>query len=91
MRDSSNAGSSEDIDTFVPDRQACKEFSITPMTGWRWDRDEKMIALGWPTPVTINGRKFRSRRQLEALKSALLQRAIHQRRTSADARAVACE
>jgi hypothetical protein len=30
----------------------------------RWDRDPRMIALGWPVPLVINGRNHRPRPKL---------------------------
>ena len=33
-------------DTLVPDPQVQKEFSVTAMSIWRWDRDPELIALG---------------------------------------------
>ena len=35
-------------DTLVPDPQVQKEFSVTAMSIWRWDRDPELIKLGWP-------------------------------------------
>ena len=43
----------DDIDEHVPDPQVCKEFNITAMTIWRWDRNPELIALGWPPPMYI--------------------------------------
>jgi hypothetical protein len=67
-------------DDLVPDPAICDEFSVSSMTIWRWDRDPKMIALGWPLPVYIRRRKFRSRNALEGFKNNLLQHAIAHRR-----------
>ena len=63
----------------IPDPQVVREFAITPMTCWRWDRDPRMIALGWPPPIKIRTRKFRSRRALEQFKKNLAERAIAER------------
>jgi hypothetical protein len=68
-----------DRDELVPDPVVLKEFSISAMCLWRWDRDE---ALGFPPPVRINQRKYRSRRALEAFKQALIQRALRERSES---------
>jgi hypothetical protein len=37
-------------DTLVPDPQVQKEFGVTAMSIWRWDRDPELIKLGWPPP-----------------------------------------
>ena len=71
----------EPIGELVPDPQVFKEFSITSMTGHRWDRNEELIALGWPPPIRIGQRKYRRRKALEDFKAALVRRAIGQRRT----------
>jgi hypothetical protein len=71
---------------FVPDPQVFKELHISPMTGWRWDRDPELIALGWPPPVYIRRRKFRVREKLETFKQALLSRAIKARGNVTDPR-----
>jgi hypothetical protein len=67
-------------DSLVPDRLVRAELNIAAMTSWRWDRDPKMISLGWPPPIRIGaGRKYRSRRMLEEFKANLVRRAIEQR------------
>jgi hypothetical protein len=68
-------------DTFVPDRVVRAELNISPMTAWRWDRDPAMADLGWPPVIRIGaqGRKYRSRNQLERFKDNMVQRAIAQR------------
>ena len=71
-------------DTLVPDPQVQKEFGVTAMSIWRWDRDPELIKLGWPPPIRIRSRKFRSRIALENFKRVMARRAIEQRaRTSA--------
>jgi hypothetical protein len=61
-------------DKYVPDVQVRAEFGgITPMTLHRWDRNPD---LGFPPPIDINGRKFRSRRMLEEFKERALRAAI---------------
>jgi hypothetical protein len=57
-----------DHDTLVPDPQVQKEFGVTAMSIWRWDRDLELIKLGWPPPIRIRSRKFRSRIALENFK-----------------------
>jgi hypothetical protein len=66
-------------DELVPDPQVGKELGVTLMTIWRWDRDPKMVALGWPPPVYIRKRKYRGRKLFEKFKSAALRRAIKTR------------
>jgi hypothetical protein len=60
-------------DTFVPDAQICREFGISRMTLCRWDVKPD---LHFPPPLVINGRKFRSRRMIEAFKTRALRAAI---------------
>ena len=55
-------------DELVPDPQVQREFGLTAMTFWRWDHDKALIEAGWPPPIRIRNRKFRSRRALEAFK-----------------------
>jgi hypothetical protein len=66
-------------DSLVPDPHVWIEFDITPMTGWRWDHDPAMAALGWPPPIGIRQKKYRSRKQLETFKANMLQQALAQR------------
>ena len=68
-----------DHDTLVPDLQVQKEFGVTAMSIWRWDRDPELIKLGWPPPIRIRSRKFRSRNALENFKRVMARRAIEQR------------
>jgi hypothetical protein len=63
-------------DELVPDTAVVKEFSITSMTLWRWDHD---LSLGFPPPVIIRKRKFRSRRALEEFKGRMIRTAIASR------------
>jgi predicted DNA-binding transcriptional regulator AlpA len=63
----------ETRDELVPDPEVCREFSITSMTLYRWDHDPE---LGFPPPVRIRKRKFRSRRALEAFKARMLAEAV---------------
>ena len=53
------------VDQLVPDPIVWKEFGVTPLTLYRWTRDE---ALGFPPVIKINRKNFRSRRALEAFK-----------------------
>jgi hypothetical protein len=61
-----------DGDRLIPDRDILAEFNINPMTLWRWDRDPRLAALGWPPPIRINRRKYRSQRQKEKFTAALI-------------------
>ena len=64
------------VDELVPDPQVRREFGgVSEMCTWRWDRDPKMAALGWPLPVRIGRRKYRSRKKIEACKANLLAQA----------------
>jgi hypothetical protein len=61
---------------FVPDTQVGREFNVTAMTLWRWDRDPVLESLGWPKPIKIRKRNFRCRHSLEAFKERMLRRAL---------------
>lgn len=63
-------------DELVPDPAVCREFSITSMTLWRWDRDQE---LNFPPAIKIRSRNFRSRRLIEEFKARMLSAAIEQR------------
>jgi hypothetical protein len=67
-------------DELVPDPKIAKEFSVTLMTLWRWDRDP---TLQFPPPIKIRNRNFRSRAALEEFKARLLRRAIEARENAA--------
>jgi hypothetical protein len=58
-------------DELVPDPQVAREFNVTLMTLWRWDRDPRLAELGWEPPVKIRRRNYRRRRSLEKFKAAL--------------------
>jgi hypothetical protein len=60
----------------VPDPQVWREFNVSSMTLARWTADP---TLGFPPPLKINGRNFRSRRLLEKFKEDLLHKAIADR------------
>lgn len=70
-------------DELVPDPKVFQEFNISPMTGWRWDRDPELAGLGWPPPIQIRRRNFRSRQAIDAFKARLIERALEER-VSAD-------
>lgn len=64
-------------DSHVPDSKARQELGgLSRMCLWRWDRSADMRALGWPPPIELNGRKYRSRRALEEFKANLMRRAL---------------
>lgn len=63
-------------DHLVPDPQVWKELGISSMTGWRWTHDPE---LGFPGPVKIRNRNFRSRRALEDFKARMLRQSIASR------------
>ena len=81
---SSNAA--PEHDELVPDPHVQRELGITAMSIWRWDRDQTLIEAGWPPPIRIRNRKFRSRRALEAFKAGMASRAIAQRAKTGEAR-----
>ena len=51
-------------DELVPDPQVAREFNVSLMTLWRWDRDPKLAELGWEPPVKIRTRNYRRRRSV---------------------------
>jgi hypothetical protein len=68
-------------DALVPDGQVAVELgNISLMTIVRYDADPAMASLGWPPPIRLKQRKYRSRHALEAFKAALIRRAVEQRR-----------
>jgi len=58
-------------DELVPAPQVAREFNVTLMTLWRWDRDPRLAELGWEPPLKIRRRNYRRRRPLEKFKAAL--------------------
>lgn len=63
---------SEERDALVPDPVVWSEFGVCSMTGLRWTNDPEM---GFPPPIKIRGRNYRSRKALEAFKKKLLTQA----------------
>ena len=53
----------------VPDPIMRREFNVSPMTVWRWDRSP---SLGFPKAIVIRQRKYRLRHELEAFKTRLI-------------------
>ena len=70
-----NRSQRHDHEEFVPDPQVWREFGVTRQTLNRWDQDNK---LNFPPRVKIGAHNYRSRRQLEEFKAALLRAAIAQ-------------
>jgi hypothetical protein len=64
------------VDALVPDPQVAREFNVTLMTLWRWTNNPR---LGFPPPVKIQNRNYRSRRKLEIFKLNLVNEAIRAR------------
>jgi|HubBroStandDraft_6_1064221.scaffolds.fasta_scaffold2332601_1 hypothetical protein len=81
MLDHTTAFPDDAPDQLVPDPQVQKEFSVCAMTMDRWDKDPKMAELGWPPPIRIKIRKYRSRRLIERFKASLVKAAIAARAT----------
>lgn len=69
----------EQVDELVPDPKVAREFHTTLMGLWRWDNDPVLISRGWPPPVRIRNRKFRSRKGLEQFKATLMRQALEAR------------
>jgi hypothetical protein len=67
----------DEHDVLIPDHVFAEELGgVSRMTIHRWDRDPRMIELGFPARVMLNGRGYRSRQQTEKFKTALLRKAI---------------
>lgn len=61
-------------DQLVPDPIVAKEFGgISLMTLYRWTNDP---TLGFPPPVKIRTKNFRSRRAIEEFKTRLVQQGM---------------
>jgi hypothetical protein len=69
----------EQVGALIPDPDVFRDLSITSMTGWRWDRDPRMAALGWPPPIYRGRYKFRDSLQYQKFKANLLRQAIGRR------------
>jgi hypothetical protein len=64
-------------DQLVPDPIVAKEFGgVSLMTLYRWTNDPK---LGFPPPIKIRTKNFRSRRALEEFKARMMRGAITHR------------
>jgi hypothetical protein len=66
----------EDHDTWVPDTVVNEEFGISRMGLRRWTKDPR---LGFPPPIKIRTKNYRSRRALEQWKERMVQDAIRKR------------
>ena len=51
-------------DGFLSDRKVAEALDKHQKTLPRWDKSERLKALGWPQPVFINGRRHRPRPEL---------------------------
>ena len=65
-------------DTLVPDPQVQKEFGVTAMSIWRWDRDLELIKLGWPPPISFLPRRSLTRTVQQWSRDVTRQRARRQ-------------
>ena len=64
-------------DQLVPDPIVAKEFGgVSLMTIYRWTNDPE---LGFPPPIKIRTKNFRSRRAIEEFKARIMRTAIKQR------------
>jgi hypothetical protein len=69
----------DEVGPLISDVKVRADLDITEMTGWRWDRDPRMAALGWP-PAIYRGRyKFRSLPAYRRFKANLLRQALDRR------------
>lgn len=62
----------EKIKRFIPDKDVCARYGISPMTLWRWDRNP---ALKFPKPIRINRRKYRDEKDLESFEQSRISKA----------------
>ena len=68
-----------EIGALIPDLEVFADLRITPMTGWRWDRDPRMVELGWPPPIYRGRYKFRDSNLYRKFKANLVRQAIARR------------
>jgi hypothetical protein len=68
-----------EVGALIPDPEVFHDLHITAMTGWRWDRDPRMAALGWPPPIYRGRYKFHDSKQYQKFKATLLRQAIAKR------------
>lgn len=48
---------------YLPDSKVAERYGVSIMTLWRWTKDDR---LGFPAPIKIAGRNYRSLAELEA-------------------------
>jgi transposase-like protein len=58
-----------DSDELIPDSKVCREFNVTSMTLWRWERDAR---LNFPPKVKILTRNYRSRRAVNEFRERMV-------------------
>jgi hypothetical protein len=63
----------------IRDPDIRRDLGISKMTTHRWDRDPRMMAIGWPPPVYIGRYKFRDSVQYAKFKARLAREAIARR------------
>src|SRR5437660_11033276 len=69
LRDITEPFMQPDTDELVPDPKVWRELGISSMTGWRWTRDHQ---LGFPPPIKIKARNYRSRRALNEWRERMI-------------------
>jgi hypothetical protein len=69
----------DDVGPLISDPDVRADLDITEMTSWRWDRDPRMAALGWPVAIYRGRYKFRSAAAYRKFKANLLRQAIERR------------
>ena len=74
---------SREPDSLVPDRVVGQELGTTVMSLWRRTNDPDD---GFPPPIKIRGRNFRSRKALEAYKARKLREAMRVHKARLDVR-----
>ena len=66
---------------WLKDKKIRDDLKVSPMTLWRMDHDERLLALGWPRPVRLGpgGHKRRPKNQYEKFKANMLAQALADR------------
>jgi hypothetical protein len=71
---------SDEHDSLIPDNVLAEELGgVSRMSLHRWGRDPRMIELGFPARIMMNGRGYRSRKETERFKANLMARALSSR------------
>jgi hypothetical protein len=65
--------------SLIPDPEVRRDLGITKMTTHRWDRDPRMVALGWPPPIYRGRRKSRDANAYAKFKARMVREAIARR------------